>query len=812
MKKIISFILCIAMLLSPVQIVFADENEEEFYNTVSVEFSDSIGNLETIEVMVKDDNVYANVEELAARLGYDVSISDKYVSVYNKEVSENIPYCLTVFYYDSTKVSHMLFSKMVDTYEAPCETLKNENGVWIPLEYSLLLLNSSMLIVENTILIDMPSKNVIDVYMDILKNNQTYLFDWNEDFGYTEFEWKLVGSASHVVNMFNGLLKKDGATWSQFVEMYAMDSSSYDSKYSEAIAELFCTYSDSELKKEVSQLKEIMGHFNGSGTLGKTLKALEKSVPTDEDIGKLQKVCKDLKNKIDEGNGSVNTYNRAYQALENACDEATLFQNTAGIVLDVQKNVKNATGIVKKLFLVAEVIGYAKEFQNQDEFAVDSLTKFIQNKDSESVMSNAMKSGIEVYTDILQTNILTYSALRYLMKNYNSLLMDAVGLSSAFETEATLVLIAWDLVQSANILNIGDKIKAADKFELATYSTIFQSDAFVDYQEVRDDVFSKEENIIPENLYKVAQSCYAYLKFCYITRDAAIASLKAKTENTQEVIQPLVDYQKNINEEIAGYLVQIKNADTTNKSKCYGFLPEDNVEYLKKYNSEKLLILINSLNSENAYKESSPASDSEAYNAYQNAMHTTMASGSWTENLTMTADMTLTQGKSKVKTKATIESVMKVDNCFEDDLSNAVMSGSASMSVMGQSYAWNVVYENGIAHYEYTEPNITSVDIEMDISCFDFGALIEDMMHNAKVFGNKITFTVSGADMQEAEIVAVNLMSGIENLEYGDIEVEVLIDKETGIISEIIMDFHASLTYQGYDAEVDYYIDYRFNQ
>lgn len=603
MKKIISFILCIAMLLSPVQVVFADENEEEFYNTVSVEFSDNIGNLETLEVMVKDDDVYANVEELAVRLGYDVSISDKYVSVYNKEASENIPYGLTVFYYDSTKVSHMLFTKMVDTYESPCETLKNENGVWIPLEYSLLLLNSSMLIVENTILIDMPSKNVIDVYMDILKNNQTYLFDWNKDFGYTEFDWKLVGSASHVVNMFNGLLKKDGATWVQFVQMFAMDSSSYDSKYSEAIAELFCTYSDSELKKEVSHLKEIMGHFNGSGTLGKTLKALEKSVPTDEDIGELQKVCKDLKNKIDEGNGSVNVYNRAYQALENACDEATLFQNTAGIVLDVQKNVKNTTGIVKKLFLVAEVIGYAKEFENQDEFAVDSLTKFIQNKDSQSVMSNAMKSGIEVYTDMLQTDILTYSALQYLMKNYDSLLMDAADLSSSFGTEATLVLIAWDLVRSANILNIGDKIKAADKFELATYSTIFQSDAFVDYQEIRDDVFSTEENITPENLYKVAQSCYAYLKFCYITRDAAIASLKAKTENTQEAIQPLVDYQKNINEEIAGYLVQLKNVDAINESKCYGFLPEDNVEYLKKYNSEKLLFLTNSLNYENAYKD-----------------------------------------------------------------------------------------------------------------------------------------------------------------------------------------------------------------
>jgi len=143
----------------------------------------------------------------------------------------------------------MLFNKMVD-YEAPFEIVKNEEGAWIPLEQSLLLLNSSMLIVDNVLIIDMPEKNIIDIYMDILKNNSTLLFDWNSDFGYTDWDWKVIGSASHVVNMFNGLLKKDGDTWVQFVQMFAMNTSSYDSKYGEAIAELFCTYSDEELSQE----------------------------------------------------------------------------------------------------------------------------------------------------------------------------------------------------------------------------------------------------------------------------------------------------------------------------------------------------------------------------------------------------------------------------------------------------------------------------------------------------------------------------------------------------------------------------------
>ena len=47
----------------------------------------------------------------------------------------------TPFYYDSTKVGHMLFNKMVD-YEIPFETVKNADGKGIIIEFSLLLLNS----------------------------------------------------------------------------------------------------------------------------------------------------------------------------------------------------------------------------------------------------------------------------------------------------------------------------------------------------------------------------------------------------------------------------------------------------------------------------------------------------------------------------------------------------------------------------------------------------------------------------------------------------------------------------------------------
>ena len=204
------------------------------------------------------------------------------------------------------------------------------------------------------------------------------------------------------------------------------------------------------------------------------------------------------------------------------------------------------------------------------------------------------------------------------------------------------------------------------------------------------------------------------------------------------------------------------------------------------------------------------AKENKAYQAYQDAIQVTTSSGSWTEDLTMTANMSISKGSAKTKTKVTITSNMDVSNYSANDLSSIKMSGSADMSVMGQKYAWNIKYENGIAHYEYTEPDQTTADIEMDPSCFDFNSMTADMMEKAKVSGNKITFTIPGNKMEEAGIAAVNMMSDIENLDYDDVDVEVLIDKETGAVEKMIMAFHASLTYQGYDAEVDYQIDYNF--
>lgn len=202
---------------------------------------------------------------------------------------------------------------------------------------------------------------------------------------------------------------------------------------------------------------------------------------------------------------------------------------------------------------------------------------------------------------------------------------------------------------------------------------------------------------------------------------------------------------------------------------------------------------------------------SDAYNAYLNAARKTTESDSWSEHLDLTANMALTNGSAKTKTKMLMTSDAAISNYSESDPSRVRMSGAAEMSVMGQTYAWNIRYEDGIAHYQYTQPNQTSADMAIDPSFFNFGTMTSDMMTKAKMSGNQITFTVPGDKITEVGIAAVNQMSGVDDLKYGDVAVAVTISDD-GMIDTITMTFHASLKYQGYDADVDYDIAYHFSQ
>ena len=592
MKKAISLFLALVMMVSMSVPAFAAESSEEYY-TIQVEYSDNIGHQESLDVMIQNDNVFVEAEMLAERLGYTFGENGESALIYNKDTSNNLPFGITQFKYNSTQVSHMLFNNMIDTYEAPFSSVKNNEGSWIPFEYSLLLLNSGMMITDNAVLIDIPTKRIIDYFFDMAKNSTKYSFDWADDFGYTEADIKVLGGSSHLINVFNGVLGFDGASWATLFQQFAGSTASYDKKYGENLAMLICTESDKELQATTEKVKLLSSLLNEDGDLGKLLSFT--SDMTDFQVGSLYKQCEAVLDGIKTGNSSAVDYSRAYQALEKALDKQTWFSHTGGNILDIQKGVSSATGKAFSFLdvgvKVAEIVGYAQEFQNQDEFSLVAFTHYLESANSGLELPDTMKASMIDYSDALSKSIDGYMGKRFL-DNIDQWMLDAakeqVPLHKVLGTQAAVALIAWDIA-SKTIPFIANGLSGADNFELALYSMVFQGDTFLNYLSKRNSAFADVGNITAENMYELSQYCYIYLKSCYVTREAALASLANKSDSTKEKIQSLIDYQNSINTEIAKIMVELKGANKTNDGLVFGFLPTDNEDYLDKYDNSQLI-------------------------------------------------------------------------------------------------------------------------------------------------------------------------------------------------------------------------------
>jgi len=602
MKRIISLLLALVIAISTTTTSFAANTGEEYY-TVQVEYSDNIGHQEGLDIMILNSNVFVDAKMLAERLGYTFGENGEGVVIYNKDTSNGLPFGITRFKYNSTQVSHMLFNNMIDTYEAPFASIKNSKGCWIPLEYSLLLINSGMMITDDALLIDIPTKRIIDYFYDIAKNSGKYNFDWADDFGYTETDLNVLAGSSHLINVFNGLLGFDGASWATLFQQFAGSMASYDKKYGENLAMLLCSESDKELQASIEKVELLTDLLDVDGDLGKLLSFT--SDMADFEVGTLYRQFEAVLEGIKTGNSSAVDYSRSYQALENALDRQTWFSNTGGNILEVQKGVSSAAGKVFTFLdvgtKVLEVVGYAQEFQNQDEFSLAALMYYLENANGGLELPEAMKKSMIDYSDALSGNIGGYMEKRFL-ENVDQWLVDAVKdevpLHKIFGSQAAAILIVWDIA-SNTIPFIANGLSGADSFELALYSLVFQGDTYLNYLSKRDSVFADVGNITAENTYDIAQYCYVYLKSCYITREAALASLANKTNSTKEKIQPLIDYQNSINAEIAKIMVELKGANKTNDVCVYGFLPSDNENYLDKYDDSQLTHWVRTIKAEN---------------------------------------------------------------------------------------------------------------------------------------------------------------------------------------------------------------------
>lgn len=288
-----------------------------------------------------------------------------------------MPVAITVFHCDDTAVSYLYYDTFYEKqYTAPFESFSDEDGLWVPFEYSLLLNRSGMLIDGNVVRISQPQKNIVDIFREIAVNNERIMFDWCADFGYgteevfaglSQYEW--LHSANYLTLLLDGLLSLEGEAFITFFTQFAGESTGFDIKYGNTLTQLLCINSNDEYSAMLENAEKVNSIFSADGTLGKMLTKMDSA--HELEVGQLTRRCDELLEQIAEDNPvSVLQYNREYQRLSDALAHQSNFESIGGSILDVQKGMSSAIPKTSQALKALEVLGYALDYFNQDDFSI----------------------------------------------------------------------------------------------------------------------------------------------------------------------------------------------------------------------------------------------------------------------------------------------------------------------------------------------------------------------------------------------------------------------------------------------------------
>lgn len=591
MKKIISILLVVAIISCLAIPAFAQESEEPQYGTVKVEYSDSRGSIEKLEVMVLDDYVYANVDSFSIRLGYCYEQKENVVSIYTFTDlwGDQTPALALHFRIGDTTVSYNPLCGIEIEYTAPAPCVQNDRGIWVPLSYTLTLLGGSRNIAGDVLVIQMPSHNILSIAAMITNNGEALSFDWTDDFGYSETVTSVMDGAGRVVTLFSGLLEFDGRAWSSFVDWNA-----FDKKFGKTLATMLCTNSTDELKESIEEIELLEDVFDSDGALGSVLQT--QKIQIDSNVDTWKTICEEQLEKLKTGSGTLPQYNMAYQQYERATKEQDLFSAVgADRVIHIQEELSSATNVLDKAAKIGYVVSCLEEFQQRDSFQATVLKDYFATRKDTEELPNATANAI---ADYASSNIVEYTAKKFCEEHLLEILVDETGLDALMGAPANILLLAWDIM-SETIPFYSDGLASVESREISNYAQQVQNDAFENINTLISSLRADSASLSPEECVQLAEYCYVYLKACYVARSSAIESLDNVSEETQDILEGSINKENEINRKISKYLSILSRAEAGNSCYILGFLPENNNELLNMYSDDALMTSVVDADAEN---------------------------------------------------------------------------------------------------------------------------------------------------------------------------------------------------------------------
>ncbi len=591
-KKILCFSLSLIIALSSCVIsAYAESTlDGAVPGSINLYISDK-GTINELRAMQLNDIIYVDATELANLLECRFIKTDNYIFFAFGRTYYN-------FYYSSKKVG-VVYASWINnvgetSFESIAETIKDDehNAVWVPLRFTLAVLNCDFIIGNECIITSIPKSTVFDLQYDWIKNKKRYSFDWNDDYYIDDVNADTMRKSAYVVQLINGMISMEASSIVEAVSCLNRDISGYDIKYGQDFSRLYIVPSANELDSINSTISKAVKPYNNTAKVVKNINGTINELS--QNTANSAKLCQEYINGINNANGNIAEFNKSFsQMKKNADKEAKWLKNTELLrEIDKELNFERISDAVSAAADIISIMTYVSEYAQQDKFSVASMEWVLNNNYSKEYLSKATLNSCNTYVKSLDTNVAAYSAYRYFCDNIGSILGDSVkalggkGISSAIGANANWMLFAWSIAKNT-IPFFKDGLSNTDKMLLTTYAQCFQYETYRYVKEISDKVFVNN-SVNEDYLNDYVMSWYSFFKSAYICRDAALGV-------SDDIPQFRIDDQNQKNKEIASNLSFLRQASFENDKPekyvgtIFGFFPSVRKAFIKDYNEQPVI-------------------------------------------------------------------------------------------------------------------------------------------------------------------------------------------------------------------------------
>ncbi len=508
MKKTVAILLALVTVLSfPLSVLAAGETHTvQYYSTtIRLFYYDNGYTDETVDMMVypSEGEVYINAEDLGALSGYLFNLSEDDCA-YSSEARGH-----TVYYKFNAKKMLVYQSGYPLSYKMEYPARYEDGVAWIPLDFGMKMLNMNYQVTENGASCCLPYETVFSVAHRIM--NGEFDFDYARDLGYSDLSMFGMETGAFLTGLFGGLIEMEGSCWGTLITSIFGNKDLYDGMLCEEVCSMFVMPGENEVGELAHTLYQIpLTTLKGESAVND----LYYDVMSVK-IGKMAKNASKVSEEIKEV--------------------------TKGVKLsDITKNF--SVGWEDGIGCLIDLAAMKLQFENREEVAVRALTQY--GKDCSLNVAGTVKSYAK---DVNIDSDMQGALSRYLKENWDNILLGSINLGSA-----ALVNIGWSAVK-VSFPYISDSLDSADSFSYSQQASAMQSDAYwILEDDYKDALSSKKVN--EDSLERVANGCYTYLKFSYIARECAAASVNSSHEIDDAMKKSVVSRLQSRNKQIANML------------------------------------------------------------------------------------------------------------------------------------------------------------------------------------------------------------------------------------------------------------------